>query len=90
MREDRYGNGMPQESVQFGQALDHPKGDQTEAIAMEYVEDKPTGRKVAGSLAKVRESTPTGAVMLTRSSQDDPSIIESWVFPPPGTQILGP
>lgn len=66
------------------------KGDQTEAIAMEYVEDKPTGRKVAGSLAKVRESTPTGAVMLTRSSQDDPSIIESWVFPPPGTQILGP
>lgn len=66
------------------------KGDQTEeAIAVEYVEDQPTGRKIAGSLAKVRESMPPGAVTLTRSSQDDPSIIESWVFQPPGAQILG-
>ena len=66
------------------------KGDQTEAVAVEYVEDQPTGQKVAGSLAKVREFTPPGAVTLIRSPQDDPSIIESWVFQPPGAQILGP
>lgn len=63
------------------------RGEQVEAIAAEYADEQATGRTVVGTLARVREAKPAGAATLTRSRQDDPAIIESWVFPPQGLHI---
>lgn len=63
------------------------RGEQADAIATEYADDQPTGRTVVGTLSRVREARPASAATLSRSRQDDPAIIESWVFPPEGTLI---
>jgi hypothetical protein len=63
------------------------RGEQAEVIAAEYADDQATGRTVRGTLARVRGAKPSGAATLSRSRQDDPAIIESWVFAPAGTLI---
>lgn len=58
-----------------------------QAVASEYSGDSPTGKTIVGEVQAVTARKPAGAVRLSRSRQDEPSIIESWAFSTSGLQL---